>query len=155
MAARAGFVWLMPPEAESPAAVVDGASRRFAMPSMRVCTRAPEPAGAEVLAVVAFFGAGRFAAGALAALLRVVAAAFFVVLAAAFFAVPPFGEGLALAAFFALVFFARLAALGRAPVFLAGFAFLLLLLLLLLLDLRAAISSCSSPVGMRIASGAA
>jgi len=40
----------MPPDAELPPEVVEGPRSRFEIPMRRVCTRAPEPAGAGVVA---------------------------------------------------------------------------------------------------------
>ena len=90
MAERAGFVWLMPPEAESPSAVVVGPSRRFEIPISRVWTSTPVPGGAgffdATFAVVAARAVPRPAVFALAAFFDV---AFFEAFAAplAFFAV--------------------------------------------------------------------
>ena len=107
MAERAGFVWLMPPEADSPAAVVVGPSRRLATPSRRVCTSSPVPAGA-----------GRdFAADFAEVALRGAAAFFFVVFAGALFAEVFFGANFFAVVFFATAFFAEEAG------FFAGFAF--------------------------------
>lgn len=99
----------MPPEAELPPEVVEGPRSRFEMPTSRVCTRVPEPAGAVVAGRAAAFFAGRA--------LEVVdlrgAAAF----AVAFFFVPfalAFGADFLLvdfpAAFFAELFFVDLLA---------------------------------------------
>lgn len=107
MAERAGFVWLMPPEADSPEAVVVGPSRRLATPSRRVCTSSPVPAGA-----------GRdFAADFAEVALRGAAAFFFVVFAGALFAEVFFGANFFAVVFFATAFFAEEAG------FFAGFAF--------------------------------
>lgn len=91
MAERAGLVWLMPPEADSPAPVVVGPSRRFATPSRRVCTSSPVPAGAGRAVVADFTEVA----------LRGAAAFFFVVFAGAAFA-----DVFFVALFFAVVFFA-------------------------------------------------
>lgn len=146
MAERAGFVWLMPPEADSPWAVVVGPSRRFATPSRRVCTSSPVPAGA---------GRG-FAADFVGVALRGAAAFFVVVLAGAAFAEVFFG-----ALFFAAAFFV----VDFAADFFAGFAFadaffavpaaaffgvvfsLVFLLLVFLFEARAAISGL--PLALR------
>ena len=87
IAERAGFVWLMPPEAESPPAVVEGPRSRFATPAIRVCTSMPVPAGT---GREAFFTDFAFElAFFFVAFAPVFAAAFFVAfLPAAFFAVP-------------------------------------------------------------------
>ena len=133
IAERAGFVWLMPPEEDSPPAVVLGPSSRCATPGMRVCTSSPVPAGTDLLRAfavvdlreVAFFEG--FAD--LAAFFFVpFEAAFFVVGFAfrvvAFFALP-FGFALALAfaaffAFFVVVLAFLLAAFERLPDFRAA-----------------------------------
>jgi hypothetical protein len=129
MAERAGFVWLMPPDADWPPAVVLGPSRRLATPTRRVCTTSPEPAGVGLRAVVAgrafadvrvvvFFEATFFEVFALFVAFFGLAFAevFFFVVDAAFRVVVFFAPAFAGLAFLALVFdrFAEVRAAMRA-----------------------------------------
>jgi hypothetical protein len=127
----------MPPDQESPPAVVLGPSSRCATPRMRVCTSSPVPAGTDLLrafAVVDLREVAFFEGFADLVAFFVPFEAAFVVFAfrvVAFFALP-FGFALAFAAFFAffvvLAFFVvvlafLLAAFERLPDFRAAMSF--------------------------------